>query len=140
MHHAIFVNLPVQDQVASRDYFTHLGYTFNEEYCEEGKALCLVLGQNMYAMLLATDFFATFTDRPVADATATSQVLLCLDADSREGVDELVDKAVAAGGADVRTEDHGFMYGRSFADLDGHIWEIMWMDPAAMQGGPPQQD
>lgn len=131
MHHAIFVNLPIRDQTATREFFTAMGYSFNEEFCAEGTALCLVLGENMHAMLLTTDFFASFGDRPVADATQTTQMMLCLDVPSRAEVDRLVDKAVELGGRAVRTEDHGQMYGRSFADLDGHLWELMWMDPAA---------
>lgn len=136
MHQFIFVNLPVADVAVSRRFFAGLGYTFNEQFCEERTTLCLELGERLYAMLLQTDKFGEFTPRPVADAHATSEVLVCLSADSREQVDALVGRAVELGGRDVRSEDHGFMYGRSYADPDGHIWEIMWMDPAATEQCP----
>jgi hypothetical protein len=129
MHKMIFVNLPVADLGASRRFFTELGYSFHEDFCDD-KALCLVLGDRLHAMLLRRDFFQTFTPREVADAKSRSEVLIGLDAASRGAVDELVDRAVALGGSEVREpQEHGdFMYGRSFADPDGHIWEILWMD------------
>lgn len=127
VHQMIVVNLPVADPQRSRDFFTALGYGFNEEMCNEG-ALALELGPNHYAMLLQTEFFATFHDAQVA-GRGRHEVLTCLSADSREDVDDLVDRALEAGGRDVRTDEFGdFMYGRSYADLDDHIWEIMWMD------------
>ena len=129
MHQLIFVNLPVADLARSRAFFTELGYTFNEDFCD-GSALCLELGPTLHAMLLQTDFFASFHDRPVAPAGVV-EALLCLSAPTRESVDLLVERAVAAGGTAVRTEDHGVMYGRSYADPDGHIWEIMWMQDVA---------
>lgn len=137
MHQMIFVNLPVADLDASRRFFSSIGYTFNEAFCDE-KSLCLELGANLTAMLLKRDFFATFHDKEVADAHATAQVLVALSATSRDEVEAIVAKALAAGGTDVKTEDWGFMYGRSYADLDGHVWEILWMDPQAAQDGPPQ--
>lgn len=127
VHQMIFVNLPVADPQRSREFFTSLGYGFNEEMCNEG-ALALELGPNHYAMLLQTEFFGRFHDQQVAQP-GQHEVLTCLSADSRAEVDNLVDRAISAGGRDVRTEEYGdFMYGRSYADLDGHIWEIMWMD------------
>lgn len=138
MHHLIFVNLPVADLGRSRRFFTELGYRFDERFCDDENALCLVLGERQYAMLLRTERFGDFTPLPVADAHTASEVLLCLSADSREQVDELVGRAVELGGTDVRTEDYGFMYGRSYADPDGHIWEIMWMDPRAAEQGCPE--
>jgi predicted lactoylglutathione lyase len=132
MHQMIFVNLPVADLDRSRTFFTGLGYSLDERFCDD-KALCLVLGDTHYAMLLRTEFFAGFTPHPVADAHRVTQTLLCLSAESRQAVDTLVDRALAAGGTEVREPlsegDH--MYGRSYADLDGHIWEILWMDPTA---------
>lgn len=126
-HQMIFVNLPVADPERSRAFFTALGYGFNEEMCNEG-ALALELGPNHYAMLLQGEFFAQFHDEEQA-APGQHEVLTCVSADSRADVDDLVDRAVEAGGRAVRTEESGdFMYGRSYADLDGHIWEIMWMD------------
>ncbi len=131
MHRMIFVNLPVRDIDASRAFFTALGYAFNEGYSDEN-ALCLELGDNLCAMLLRREFFQTFTPREVADAGVVTEVLVALSVDGRDDVDRLVDRAVAAGGTEAREpQDHGFMYGRSYADPDGHIWEILWMDPAA---------
>ena len=136
-HHMIFVNLPVADVERSREFFTRVGYAFDERMCN-GVALAVELGPNIYAMLLQREYFGQFHDETVAKAGQT-EVLTCLSADSREHVDALVDAAVSAGGRDIRTEDYGgsdFMYGRSYADLDGHIWEIMWMDvDAATEAG-----
>lgn len=127
-HQMIFVNLPVADTNRSRTFFTALGYAFNEEMCQDGTALALELGPNLFAMLLQRDFFNQFHKAQLAQP-GHHEVLTCLSADSREAVDDLVDRAVAAGGAQVRAEEGGdFMYGRSYADPDGHIWEIMWMD------------
>ncbi|MFS4096628.1 VOC family protein [Streptomyces sp. AF1A] len=130
----IFVNLPVNDLDASKKFFTELGYTINPQFSDE-KAASVVISDTIVAMLLTKPFYASFTKKQIADATATSEVLICLSAESREKVDELVAKAVAAGGTESgEKQDHGFMYGRAFDDLDGHTWEIMWMDPAAIQG------
>ncbi len=132
MHTMIFVNVPIRDLDASRAFFTSLGYTFNETFSDEN-ALCLVLGDNLYAMLLKREFFQTFTPREVADAHATTEVLVALSVGARDDVDRLVTQAVGAGGTEAREpQDLGFMYGRSYADLDGHIWEIIWTDPAAV--------
>lgn len=133
-HQLIFVNLPVADLARSRAFFARVGYPFNEDFCDHN-ALCMRLGPTLFAMLLREDFFAGFHDRQPAPRGSV-ETLLCLSADSRGAVDELVDRAVLAGGVDVRTEDHGFMYGRSYSDLDGHVWEVMWMDPRAAEGGP----
>lgn len=127
VHQMIFVNLPVADPQRSREFFTSLGYGFNEEMCNEG-ALALELGPHHYGMLLQTDFFGQFHDAQVAQP-GQHEVLTCLSAETRQEVDDLVDRAISAGGRAVRTEEQGdFMYGRSYADLDAHIWEIMWMD------------
>lgn len=127
MHQTMFVNLPIAHVDVSREFFTSLGYTFDEDFCDDN-ALCLELNDSTFAMLLQRDFFASFADRPVGDAKADTQHLLALGVSTREGVDDLVDKAVAAGGKDVRTDDNDFMYSRSYADLDGHVWELMWMN------------
>lgn len=129
----IFVNLPVNDLDASKKFFTELGYTINPQFSDENAA-SVVISDTIVAMLLTKPFYATFTDKEIADAAKTSEVLVCLSAESREKVDDLVEKAIAAGGTAGRTQDHGFMYGRGFDDLDGHTWEITWMDPAAIQG------
>lgn len=129
----IFVNLPVADVGASRRFWSALGYSFNEQFSDEN-ALCLVFSDSIFAMLLQRDFFQSFTDKPVVDATTSAQVLNGLAMTSRAEVDALVDAAVAAGATEPRpAQDQGFMYERGFSDLDGHDWEIMWMDPAAVE-------
>lgn len=130
----VFINLPVADLEASKKFFTSLGYSLNPQFSNEDAA-SVVISDTIVAMLLTKDFYATFTDKEIADATKTSEVLIALSAPTREAVDELVRKAVAAGGtASPRVQDLGFMYGRAFDDLDGHTWEVTWMDPAAVQG------
>ena len=129
----IFVNLPVTDLDASKKFFTDLGYTINPQFSDENAA-SVVISDTIVAMLLTKPFYATFTKKEIADATKTSEVLVALSAESREKVDELVDKALALGGSPSgETQDMGFMYGRSFDDLDGHTWEIIWMDPSAIE-------
>lgn len=130
----IFVNLPVADLDASKRFFTALGYSINPQFSDDNAA-SVVISDTIVAMLLTKPFYATFTDKEIADAEKTSEVLVCLSAESREKVDELVGRALAAGGTDTgHTQDHGFMYGRAFDDLDGHTWEIVWMDPTAVEG------
>ncbi|GHD67621.1 VOC family protein [Streptomyces mirabilis] len=129
----IFVNLAVNDVDTSKKFFTELGYTINPQFTTDDCA-CVVISDTIIAMLLSKQRYADFTKKEIADPTKTSEVLLCLSAESREKVDELCDKALAAGGSGTReAQDHGFMYGRTFDDLDGHTWEVMWMDPAAVQ-------
>ncbi|MET8027994.1 VOC family protein [Streptomyces avermitilis] len=130
----IFVNLAVDDVDASKKFFTELGYTINPQFTTDDCA-CVVISDTIIAMLLSKQRYADFTKKRIADPATTSEVLLCLSAESRAKVDELVDKALAAGGTSSgETQDHGFMYGRSFDDPDGHTWEIVWMDPTAVQG------
>ncbi|WP_317445655.1 VOC family protein [Streptomyces collinus] len=130
----IFVNLATDDVEASKKFFTELGYAINPQFSTD-ECACVVISDTIIAMLLSKQHYATFTKKEIADSTRTSEVLICLSAESREKVDELVEKAVAAGGsASGQTQDLGFMYGRSFDDLDGHTWEVVWMDPAAVQG------
>jgi len=130
----IFVNLAVADVDTSKKFFTELGYTINPQFSTDDCA-CVVISDTIVAMMLSKQRYADFTKKQIADSTKTSEVLLCLSAESREKVDEFVDNAIAAGGsASGETQDHGFMYGRAFDDPDGHSWEIMWMDPAAVQG------
>ncbi|MFN6994182.1 MAG: VOC family protein [Aquincola tertiaricarbonis] len=127
MHQQIFVNLPVRDLQRSRAFFERMGYAFNPQFSNDQGA-CLVLGENLHAMLLVHDFFKGFTAKPIADAREVSEVLVCMSCDSREQVDALVAKAVAAGGTTPRApQDHGFMYAHGFEDLDGHIWELVAM-------------
>lgn len=130
----IFVNLPVKDLEKTKEFFLKLGYTFNQQFTDE-KAASLVISENIYAMLLTEPFFKTFIrNNEIADTSKTKEVLIALSADSKQQVDELVDKAIAAGGKKFREpDDHGFMYARSFEDLDGHVWEVVWMDPGNIQ-------
>ena len=136
MSRMIFVNLPVADLSKSRAFLEALGAA-NEPKFTDDTAACMQLSDSIFVMLLTHDKFRQFTPRPIADATAGSEVLLCLSADSRENVDATVERAVTAGGtADpAPKQDYGVMYGRSVSDPDGHIWEIMWMDPAAAEAG-----
>ncbi|MFF1546113.1 VOC family protein [Streptomyces sp. NPDC058291] len=130
----IFVNLPVNDLDASKKFFTELGYSINPQFSDDNAA-SVVISDTIVAMLLTKPFYSTFTKKQIADSATTSEVLIALSAESREKVDELVDRALALGGSPSgETQDHGFMYGRSFDDLDGHTWEIVWMDPSAVQG------
>ncbi len=130
----IFVNLPVSDLARATAFYEAVGARKDERFCD-GTASCMVFSETIHAMLLTHDKFRQFTPKAVADATRTSEVLICVSADSREDVDAMVAKAGAAGGrADPSPkQDHGFMYGRGFEDPDGHIWEVMWMDTAAAE-------
>ena len=136
MSRMIFVNLPVAVLSTSRAFLEALGATNEPRFTDE-TAACMQLSDSIFVMLLTHEKFKQFTPRPIADATVGSEVLLCLSADNREQVDSSVERAVSAGGtADPGPkQDYGVMYGRSVADPDGHIWEIMWMDPAAAEQG-----
>ncbi len=134
----IFVNLPVKDVAATQRFFGSLGFDFDPKFTDDSCA-CMVVSEQAYVMLLDRARFADFTAKPVADASAGTEAILCVSADDREGVDSLADAALAAGGTFARDAmDHGFMYGRSFHDLDGHLWEVMWMDPEAAEKGPAE--
>lgn len=129
----IFVNLPVADIKRSNAFFQKLGFTFNPQFSGEDTT-CMVLSEEAFVMLLQTERFKTFTKKPISDATKQTEALFSLSADSREEVDQLVKLALEAGGsAAMPPQDHGFMYGHSFQDPDGHHWEVFWMDPSAMQ-------
>ena len=129
----IFVNLPVKDLDKSIAFFTALGYTFNPQFTD-ANATCMIISENIFTMLLVEPFFKGFTDKEIVNAHKSTEVLMGLSADSRAGVDDLVNKAVAAGGIEPRAaQDHGFMYSRNFSDLDGHMWEIFWMNPEHVQ-------
>lgn len=133
MSKMIFVNLPVTDLPRAVGFYEAIGATRNPQFSDD-TAACMVLSDVIHVMLLTHGKFAGFTPKRIADAHATSEMLLCISADSRDGVDDITDKALGAGGRETRTaEDHGFMYYRSFEDPDGHIWEPMWMDMAAAQ-------
>ncbi len=131
----IFVNLAVKDLEKSMDFFTALGFKFNPHFSDE-KAACMVINNNAYVMLLIKPFFKTFTGKSMADASKSTEVLVSLTVGSKADVNEFMEKAIALGATETREpQDHGFMFGRSFNDLDGHIWEITWMDTEAMSEG-----
>ena len=137
MHQQIFVNLPVTDLPRSRAFFEALGMSINPQFSNEQGA-CVVLGENLYAMLLVKAFFKGFTGKPIADATQATEVIVCLSCESRAEVDAVVAKALKAGGTAPRApQDHGFMYGHGFEDLDGHIWELSHMDLSAAPPSAP---
>jgi hypothetical protein len=124
----IFVNLPVRDLPRAQAFFRALGLEFNPQFSND-KGACLVIAENIYAMLLVEPFFQTFTQLPISDARKATEVLIALSCDSRAEVEALVAKAVAAGATTPNApQDHGFMYQHGFADLDGHQWEVFWMD------------
>jgi predicted lactoylglutathione lyase len=130
----LFVNIPVRDLQRSIDFFETLGFAFNTQFTD-ATATCMLVGEDAYFMLLTTDKFKDFSKRPVSDARTETGVLFAITADSRAEVDALVERALAAGGSRAaEPQDHGFMYVRSFYDLDGHHWEVLWMDPSAIQG------
>lgn len=129
----IFVNLPVKDLRKSIEFFTGLGFSFNARFTDD-TATCMIVADNIFVMLLTEKKFQLFTPNKICDATGSTEVLLALSMESRAEVDEMVRKAVAGGGATYNEpKDHGFMYQHGFQDPDGHIWEIFWMDPAAVQ-------
>lgn len=131
----IFVNLPVRNLNQSVEFFTKLGFTFNPQFTDE-TATSMIVSDHIFVMLLTHDKFKTFTPKEICDATKSTEVLVCLSSESREEVDEMVRKAVAAGGTTYKEpQDHSFMYGHGFQDLDGHIWEIMFMEPSAINPG-----
>ena len=126
---AVFVNLPVRDLERASAFYTQLGFATNPQFSDE-RATCIVMSDTMYVMLLVEEYFASFAHKPIPDATAQSEVIVALAVESRAVADELVQRAVAAGGVETRDpEDLGFMYGRAFQDLDGHLWEAFYMDP-----------
>ncbi|WP_327367325.1 VOC family protein [Streptomyces sp. NBC_01217] len=134
MPQMIFVNLPVKDLETTKTFFGKLGYSFNPQFSDENTA-CLVISDTIFAMLLTEPRFKDFTKKEIVDASKSVEVMLALSAESREKVDELVDTALASGGSPANEPvDLGFMYGRSFEDPDHHIWEVVWMDPSAVEG------
>ena len=128
MNRQIFVNLPVKDLNKSKEFFSALGYEFNPQFSNENGACMIISEDSIFAMLLAEPFFKSFIDKQIANAHEVTEVLTCLSCESRQEVDDLVAKALAAGGKVPRApQDHGFMYGHGFEDLDGHIWELAYM-------------
>jgi uncharacterized protein len=133
----IFVNLPVRHLGKSVKFFTKLGFEFDPQFTDE-TASCMIVEQDIFVMLLTEEKFKLFTPKKICDATQSTEVLICLSRESREKVDEMVRDAVAAGGTTYNeAQDHGFMYGHGFQDLDGHIWELMHMNAAAIHPAEP---
>ena len=127
----IYVNLPVKDLNKSKEFFSILGFGFNPQYSNEQGA-CMVINDTIYAMLMVEDQFKGFTNKEIPDTTSTSEAIFALSVDTKEEVDEIVNKALSAGGKPLNEPfDHGFMYGWSFQDLDGHLWEVFFMDSNA---------
>lgn len=138
MSRLLFLNLPVADLAASRAFFGALGFDFDEKFCDEGAA-CMVVSEQAYVMLLQRDRFAEFVTRPLADPAAETALTACVSAADRAEVDSLAAAALAAGASPAKDpQDYGFMYQRSFHDLDGHLWEVAWMDPVAVEKGPAE--
>ena len=136
MSRLLFLNLPIADVKASRAFFGALGFSFNEKFCDEGVA-CMVVSDQAYVMMLERDRFAEFTTKPLADAAEATALTACVSAESREDVDAFAAAAAGAGATPAKDpQDYGFMYSRSFHDLDGHLWEVAWMDPVAVEKGP----
>ncbi|MBQ1096662.1 VOC family protein [Streptomyces sp. NPDC058818] len=130
----IFVNLATNNLDASKKFFTGLGYEINAQFSDDTTA-SIPLSETIVVMVHTPEKYRQFTKKDIVDSTKSSEVLIALSAESREKVDELVEKAVAAGGSvSGETQDHGFMYGRAFDDVDGHTFEVVWMDPAAVEG------
>ena len=134
MRTQIFLNLPVKNLNRSVEFFTRLGYKFNPQFTDEN-ATCMIISDDIFVMLLIEKFFQTFTSKIICDATKYTEAMVALSCASRAEVDEMVRKAVAAGGTTPRKPvDHGFMYSHSYEDMDGHIWELFYMEPDAAPG------
>jgi uncharacterized protein len=132
----LFVNMPVADVERSKAFFAKLGFSYNPMFTDE-TAACMPVGEHAFVMLLSREKFAEFAKLPIADPTTHTLALYCFSVASRDEVDTVSAAALAAGGTEADgAEDHGFMYSRSFFDLDGHGWQVMWMDPAAAEQGP----
>jgi predicted lactoylglutathione lyase len=138
MSRLLFLNLPVTDLAASRAFFAELGFEFNEKFCDDG-AVCMVVSEQAFVMLLQRDRFADFVTKPIADASSETALTVAITAEDREAVDAFAATALAAGASAAKDpQDYGFMYQRSFHDLDGHLWEVAWMDPVAVEQGPAE--
>lgn len=129
----LFVNLPVRDLQKTKAFFTALGFTYNKQFTDDNAA-CMNVSDKAWVMLLAEPYFKGFTPRRICDTSTHTEALVAVSCTSREEVNEMVEKALAAGGSSAMpAQDHGFMYGWSFYDIDGHHWEVLWMDPAFIQ-------
>ena len=130
---SIFINLPIKNLDKTVEFFTKLGFHFNKKFTSES-ATCMIIEENIYAMLLVESYFKTFIKKEIADAKKVTEVLLALSFNSIQEVDNFMEKGILAGGSEAREKQElGFMYSRALEDLDGHIWEVFWMDPAQVQ-------
>jgi uncharacterized protein len=129
----IFVNLPVKDLNKTIDFFTKLGFKFNPQFTDEN-ATCMIVGEDIFVMLLVEKFFKTFTKKEICDTSKDTEAIVALSVESREKVDQMINKAIESGGKESREpQDHGWMYGRSFEDINKHLWEIIYMDESAVK-------
>ena len=127
----IFVNLPVKDLNKTIEFFTKLGFKFNPQFTDEN-ATCMIVGEDIFVMLLIENLFKTFTKKQISDTSKNTEVIVALSVEGREKVDQMINKAIESGGRESReSQDHGWMYGRSFEDIDGHLWEVIYMDENA---------
>ena len=134
----IFVNLPVKDLSRTVEFFKKLGFAFNAQFTDEN-ATCMIINDNIFVMLLVEKFFKTFTKKEICDTTKDTEVIIALSTESREKVDEMMQHVFEAGGKESREpQDHGWMYGRSFQDINGHLWEIIYMDEKALKNNELQ--
>lgn len=132
MSRMLFANMPVHDVDATRQFFSTLGFRFNDAFCNED-CVSMIINEQTTVMFLTESRFGDFISDSIADTARSREVLMCVSADSRDEVDSLVDAAIEAGGTVwMQPQDHGFMYGRAFRDIDNHVWEVMWMDPSAV--------
>jgi hypothetical protein len=138
MSREIFINVPVRDLSKSMEFFSSLGFTYNRQFTDD-KAACMIISEKAYVMLLSEQFFAGFTKNQICNTSTHTEALFALSCTSKEEVNELVNKAIAGGGRPAMDAmDHGFMYAWSFYDVDGHHWEVLWMDPATIEQEPVQ--
>jgi predicted lactoylglutathione lyase len=129
----IFINLPVKDLNNTIDFFTKLGFKFNPQFTDEN-ATCMIVGEDIFVMLLVEKFFKTFTKKEICDTSKDTEVIVALSVESREKVDQMINKALESGGKESREpQDHGWMYGRSFEDINKHLWEIIYIDESAVK-------
>jgi uncharacterized protein len=129
----MFVDLPVKDLYRTVEFFTRLGFTFNPQFTDEN-ATCMIIGEDVYVMLLVDRFFKTFTKKEICNVAKDAEVIVALSTESREKVDQMMNRVLEAGGKESREQqDHGWMYGRGFQDIDGHLWEIIYMNETALQ-------
>jgi predicted lactoylglutathione lyase len=140
MRRQIFVNLPVKDLGKSVEFFTKLGFRFDEQFTDKNAA-SMIIGEDSFVMLLTEPFFQKFTKKAIAHTDKSTEAIIALSAETRADVDELLKKALAAGGREERAaQDHGWMYGRSFEDLDGHLWEMVYMDVSQLESAEGGDD